>query len=80
MFYDLSCFDDLSCVRLEASEKMLKAWQENEERAAAFAQVTHVHKTQHACEEHSNCLSVQSLTATTHSCFCPAGGRGEPLG
>lgn len=30
-----------SCLRSsEASEKMLKAWQENEERAAAFAQVT----------------------------------------
>lgn len=26
----------------EASEKMLKAWQENEERAAAFAQVKYV--------------------------------------
>ncbi len=30
----------MSCLFLsEASEKMLKAWQENEERAAAFAQV-----------------------------------------
>lgn len=35
-----------SCLCLsKASEKMLKAWQENEERAAAFAQVKHVHRT-----------------------------------
>lgn len=36
MFVLISC----PCLS-EASEKMLKAWQENEERAAAFAEVTH---------------------------------------
>lgn len=37
----------MSCMCLsKASEKMLKAWQENEERAAAFAQVMQVLKTQ----------------------------------
>jgi len=35
-----------SCLS-KASEKMLKAWQENEERAAAFAQVIHVYKTKY---------------------------------
>lgn len=33
------CFDELCVCLFKASEKMLKAWQENEERAAAFAQV-----------------------------------------
>lgn len=33
----------MRCLCLsEASEKMLKAWQENEERAAAFAQVKYL--------------------------------------
>lgn len=36
----------MTCLCLsEASEKMLKAWQENEERAAAFAQVNHLKKS-----------------------------------
>ena len=32
-------WDDVLYLCSKASEKMLKAWQENEERAAAFAQV-----------------------------------------
>lgn len=44
---DVYCDDFMSLSK--ASEKMLKAWQENEERAAAFAQVNRIYmKNLHA--------------------------------
>lgn len=46
----------------KASEKMLKAWQENEERAAAFAQVTHLLKIRYR-------LVVANQLVQALSCF-----------
>lgn len=42
---------------------MLKAWQENEERAAAFAQVIHIRRTEYLCRHrgtlHCSCFILQ---------------------
>lgn len=67
---DVVCLVLMTRLRFsEASEKMLKAWQENEERAAAFAQVKR--------------LKTRKMEIWRHAQHVPAsstGGRSEPLG
>lgn len=65
--YGCCLLELMRCLCLsEASEKMLKAWQENEERAAAFAQVNYLKMSLSWHPQHVPALS--------------AGGRSEPLG
>uniref|UniRef100_A0A3Q3LBL3 Inhibitor of nuclear factor kappa-B kinase subunit alpha n=1 Tax=Mastacembelus armatus TaxID=205130 RepID=A0A3Q3LBL3_9TELE len=57
--YDLEKYSDQMHYGI-SSEKMLKAWQENEERAAAFAQVTHVsHLDDEIMALHSEIVELQ---------------------
>uniref|UniRef100_A0A669B7D6 Inhibitor of nuclear factor kappa-B kinase subunit alpha n=1 Tax=Oreochromis niloticus TaxID=8128 RepID=A0A669B7D6_ORENI len=59
--YDLEKYSDQMHYGI-SSEKMLKAWQENEERAAAFAQVTHLLKIRYR-------LVVANQLVQALSCF-----------
>uniref|UniRef100_A0A665VQZ2 Inhibitor of nuclear factor kappa-B kinase subunit alpha n=1 Tax=Echeneis naucrates TaxID=173247 RepID=A0A665VQZ2_ECHNA len=63
--YDLEKYSDQMHYGI-SSEKMLKAWQENEERAAAFAQVNHVSENKNG-RVYLICLSVPETDVSSDS-------------